>query len=328
MADNLTDMLLQENPKYGHLTAKAESDGPEMTTGAESPSEISISFVGMGLMGTPMATNLARAGFDLTVWNRTPARTTPPASLGAKIASSAPSAAAGADVLITMLPGGPAVEDLLFDQGVAAAMKPNATVVDMSSIPPHSAVEFAGNLSRLGIAWLDAPVSGGTKGAESGTLTIMVGGEFKVFERCGPVFEPLGRATHVGNAGAGQITKLANQIIVAATIGGVAEALLLAKTAGLDLEVVRNALSGGFADSRVLTEHGRRMTDRDWAPGGMVELQLKDLNNALAEAGELGLNLPLTANVTNLFRSLAESGESRSDHSALLLELERINSLA
>lgn len=296
-----------------------------MKTDVESPPKTRIAFLGMGLMGAPMATNLTKAGFDVTVWNRTRAKAEPLSNIGAKIAGTAPNAAEEADIVITMLPGGPAVDDLLFDQGVASALRPGATVVDMSSMAPHSAVEFAAKLDRLGVAWLDAPVSGGTKGAESGTLSIMVGGEPKAFARCIAVFDVLGRATHVGPAGAGQFAKLANQIIVAAAIGGVAEALLLSKTAGLDLEVVRNALSGGFAESRVLTEHGRRMTDRDFAPGGTVELQLKDLDNALTEAGELGLDLPLTANVTTLFRRLADSGSKDADHSALLLELERIN---
>jgi len=298
-----------------------------MIRGVEPPSEISITFLGMGLMGAPMAMNLAKAGFDLTVWNRTPAKTEPLSNLGAKIATTASNAATEADVVITMLPGGPAVGDLLFDQGVAAAMKPGATVVDMSSIPPHAAVEFADKLDKFGIEWLDAPVSGGTKGAESGTLSVMVGGEPEVFARCDLVFEPLGRAILVGSAGAGQTTKLANQIIVAAAIGGVAEALILTNAAGLDPEIVRKALSGGFAESRVLNEHGRRMTDRDFIPGGTVELQLKDLDNALVEAAELGLDLPLTANITTLFRGLADSGYGGSDHSALFLELERINSM-
>jgi len=297
-----------------------------MASGVKPSSQPRIAFLGLGLMGIPMAKNLATAGFDLTVWNRTPAKAESLAKYGASIAPTASDAGAGADVLITMLPGGPAVGDLLFDQGVAAALKPKTIVIDMSSIPPHSAVEFAYELNHRGIAWLDAPVSGGTKGAASGSLTIMVGGEPAIFAECAQVFEPLGRATHVGPAGAGQTAKLANQIIVAATIGGVAEALLLTKGAGLDQEVVRDALRGGFADSIVLSEHGRRMIDRDFAPGGTVELHLKDLSNALAEASELGLSLPLTANITTLFRSLAESGNAGVDHSAIFLELERISS--
>lgn len=298
-----------------------------MTKGEKPRADPRIGFLGMGLMGAPMAKNLAEAGYDLTVWNRTPEKAKPLADHGAEIATDAADVAAGAEIVFTMLPGGPAVGDVLFDQGVAAAMEPGAILVDTSSIPPQAAIEFADNLDRLGVGWLDAPVSGGTKGAESGTLTIMVGGKPEAFARCVRVFERLGRATHVGAAGAGQTAKLANQIIVAAAIGGVAEALLLTNTAGLDPEVVRDALSGGFADSRVLTEHGRRMTERDFVPGGTVELQLKDLDTALAEAAELGLDLPLTANVTALFRNLADSGNKGADHSALFLELERINAL-
>lgn len=319
---------IEARPSRGNRSraTKKERPAPVRQTGG-SPSDIRIAFLGMGKMGAPMAKNLVKAGYKLTVWNRTPAKAKPLRGHGASIATDAASAVAGADVVITMLSTGPAVGVLLFDQGVAAAMRPGTTVVDMSSIPPHSAAKYADALKELGIAWLDAPVSGGTKGAESGTLTILVGGEPDAFIRCAPILESMGRATHIGPAGAGQTAKLANQIIVAATIGGVAEALLLSITAGLDPVVVREALSGGFAESRVLTEHGRRMTDRDFVPGGTVEQQLKDLDTALAEASELGLDLPLTANVTTLFRSLADSGDVEVDHSALFLELERLNAI-
>lgn len=285
-----------------------------------------VAFLGLGRMGVPMATNLAKAGYDLTVWNRTQAKTESVRDQGVTVATNAATAASGADIAITMLQTDAAVKSVLFDHGVADAMRPGATVVDMSSISPHSAIAYADELSKREVSWLDAPVSGGTRGAGAATLTIMVGGAPDTFARCAPILEAMGRVTHVGPPGAGQVAKIANQIIVATTIGGVAEALLLTTAAGLDPAVVRDALSGGFADSRILEEHGRRMIERDFVPGGAVQVQLKDLNIALAAARELDLYLPLTERVTGMFQSMADLGNSDVDHSALILELERINS--
>lgn len=279
----------------------------------------------MGRMGAPMATNLAKAGYDLTVWNRTKSKTGPVAAVGATVAESAASAAMTADVVITILQTDVAVKSLLFDQGVAAAMAPDAIFIEMSTISPRSAIAYAEQLEERGVLWLDAPVSGGTLGAAAGTLTIMAGGSPETFARCEPILEVMGKATHIGPAGAGQVAKIANQIIVATTIGGVAEALLLTMSAGLDPEVVRNALKGGFADSRILEEHGRRIVDRDFVPGAAVEVQLKDLDIALAEAAELDLRLPLTEGVTSMFQSMSDRGDSNVDHSALILELECLN---
>ncbi|GMQ94378.1 MAG: NAD(P)-dependent oxidoreductase [Acidimicrobiia bacterium] len=293
--------------------------------GERPPGQIRIAFLGMGRMGAPMATNLAEDGYDLTVWNRTKATAKPLTDHGATVAVDAASAASGADVVITMLRTDAAVKSVLFDQGVADAVSSDTTVIDMSSIPPHSAIAYAGALAERGVSWLDAPVSGGTRGAADRTLTIMVGGSPESFARCAPILESMGRVTHIGPPGAGQVAKIANQIIVATTIGGVAEALLFTIAAGLDPEVVRDALTGGFADSRILKEQGRRMVDRDFAAGGAIEVQLKDLNIALAEAGEHDLYLPLTEKVTGMFQTMADQGHRRVDHSALILELERIN---
>lgn len=292
----------------------------------ESPAgRTAIAFLGLGRMGLPMATKLARAGYNLTVWNRTTAKAEPLRQVGATVTATAADAARDADVVITMLQTDAAVESVLFDQGVADAVSSGTTVVDMSSIAPHSAIAYAARLEGRGISWLDAPVSGGTRGAADGRLTIMVGGSPDTFGRCAPILEAMGRVTRVGPPGAGQVAKIANQIIVATTIGGVAEALLFTIAAGLDPGIVRGALNGGFADSRILKEHGRRMVDRDFVAGGAVEVQLKDLNIALGAAEKLDLHLPLTEKVTSMFQTMVDHGDSDIDHSALILELERMN---
>ncbi|MCZ7532696.1 MAG: NAD(P)-dependent oxidoreductase [Acidimicrobiia bacterium] len=283
-----------------------------------------IAFLGLGKMGVPMATNVARAGYEVTSWNRTYKNVESLSSVGASIAREAADAVSGADIIITMLKTDTAVREALFNEGVAEAARPGAIVIDMSSISPDAAIEYSDKLRTFGVSWLDAPVSGGTLGAAAGTLSIMVGGEPDTYARCLKVLKTMGRPTYIGPAGAGQVAKIANQIIVATTIGGVAEALLLTIAAGLDPEIVRKALAGGFADSRILEEHGRRMIDRNFTPGGSVDVQLKDLNIALAKARELRLLLPLTEEVTRLFQTMADAGENDIDHSALFLELERM----
>jgi 2-hydroxy-3-oxopropionate reductase len=226
-----------------------------------------IAFLGIGLMGAPMATNLLKAGFSVTVWNRTPAKAETLAAVGAKVSPSAADAVHDADIVITMLTNGPAVDDVLFGGGkVAAAIRKGVLVIDMSSIPPAIARDHAKRLAKLGIAHLDAPVSGGTGGAQSGKLVIMAGGPPDDFARAQTVFAPLGKPTLVGGSGAGQLAKLCNQAIVGITIGAVAEALLLAAAGGADPAAVRQALMGGFADSRILQEHGQRMLNRRFLP--------------------------------------------------------------
>jgi 2-hydroxy-3-oxopropionate reductase len=288
-----------------------------------------IAFLGIGLMGAPMAANLLKTGFAVTAWNRTPAKAEPLKGQGATVAPSAAAAAKDADIVITMLTNGPAVEDVLFGAPqVAAALRQGALVIDMSSIPPATARDHAARLAKLGIAYLDAPVSGGTGGARDGKLVIMAGGSPADFARAEPVFAALGKPTLIGPAGAGQLAKLCNQAIVGITIGAVAEALLLAAAGGADPAAVREALMGGFADSRVLREHGQRMLNRRFLPGFAVANQVKDLDTVLDAARQAKLELPLSAQVTALFKELAAEGGAGFDHSGLLLGLERRNAPA
>ena len=281
-----------------------------------------VALLGTGLMGAHMARNLARAGHDLSVWNRTRAKAEPLAEDGATVADSAAEAVAGAEFVVTMLSDGPTVRGLLDE--IVPAMDEGAVLVDMSSIKPGEAREHAAILREAGRHHLDAPVSGGTRGAEAGSLAIMAGGSEDVFERCRPVLEAMGRPTRVGPDGAGQLAKLCNQTIVAVTIGVVAEAVMLAQKGGADADAIREALKGGFADSTILQQHGGRMTARDFDPGGLSKFQLKDLDNALGEAGGLGLALPLTEQVRERFATLVHEMDGADlDHSALYLELER-----
>ena len=287
-----------------------------------------IAFLGTGIMGAPMAANLIKAGYAVAVWNRTAEKTRPLAGLGATGAESPAEAAKGAAVVFTMLSDGAAVGEVLFERGVADALEAGALVIDTSSIEPGRARDHAARLKDAGIGHLDAPVSGGPSGAEQAALAIMVGGEPDIFARGEEFLTRLGRPTHVGPPGAGQLAKLTNQIIVGLTIGAVAEGLLLASAGGANPAAVRQAMNGGFADSLILQIHGQRMLDRTFLPGGPVRMHLKDFNNILATAGELGLELPITRQVHALFESLAARGGADYDHSAVLLELERMNAPA
>jgi len=282
-----------------------------------------VAVLGTGLMGAPMAANLAKIRLPLTVWNRTPAKSQPLAALGAVVAPDIATAVAEADIVITMLEHGDAVAAVL-DQA-EPAMKPGAILVDMSSIPPALARDHAARLGLRGLGHLDAPVSGGTAGAVAGTLSIMVGGAEELFERARTILTVLGRPTHVGPSGAGQVAKLANQVIVTVTLGAVAEALLLAAAGGADPAAVREALLGGTADSRILTLHGQRMLERNFLPGGLARNQLKDIDTAMAEARVQGLTLPFAELAATLYRSLVETRGGELDHAGLLLELERLN---
>jgi 3-hydroxyisobutyrate dehydrogenase-like beta-hydroxyacid dehydrogenase len=288
-----------------------------------------IAFLGIGLMGFPMARRLCEAGHHVHAWNRSPGKAERLAPFGATVHDSARAAVTDTELVIGMLESGPVVESVLFDadRGAAAALGAGALVVDMASIRPAEARDHAARLAALGVAHLDAPVSGGTVGAEAGTLAIMAGGDAADFARAQPVLAALGRATHVGPHGAGQLAKLANQMIVGITIGAVAEALLLCGKGGADPARVREAITGGFADSRILQVHGQRMIERDFDARARMTVQLKDLRNALATAGELGFDAPVTA----LFESLYAEGVARGladlDHSALFLELAARNGL-
>jgi len=278
-------------------------------------------------MGAPMCQNLLSAGLPLTVWNRSLAKAEPLAKRGAVVADSPQSAAADADVVITMLSDGPAVSAVMFEQGAADAIREGVTHIDMSSIGADEAIEHAKRHAERGVRYLDSPVSGGTRGASAGELAIMAGGDAETFAAMQPVFAALGQATHVGPNGCGQLAKLANQIIVAITIGAVSEALILAGGGGADRAKVREALQGGFASSRILTEHGQRMVDRAFEPGGPAKFQLKDLHNALSAADRLDLELPITKLLHSLFDAMVQSGKGDMDHSGLLTHLEALNNI-
>jgi 2-hydroxy-3-oxopropionate reductase len=284
-----------------------------------------LGFIGLGIMGAPMAGHLRAAGHDLYVTTRS---AVPQALLDAgAIACKTPAEVAKqADIVFTMVPDTPDVQKVLFGEGgVAAALTKGKTVVDMSSISPIETQEFARQVEATGADWLDAPVSGGEVGAKAASLTIMVGGKDEVFARVQPFFALMGKnITHVGPAGAGQVTKVANQIIVALNIAAVGEALVFASRAGADPARVRAALMGGFAASRILEVHGERMIKRTFNPGFRIKLHQKDLNLALQGARSLGVSLPNTAMTAQLMQSMAAHGDDQLDHSALVTALERL----
>ncbi|MGP4693512.1 NAD(P)-dependent oxidoreductase [Agrobacterium cavarae] len=284
-----------------------------------------IAFIGTGLMGGPMARNLLKAGFTVRVWNRSVEKAQALVEHGAVLAASPADAAKGANIVITMLSDGNAVGNVLFDMGVAEALGKDAIVIDSSSIAPPIARDHSQKLKALGIAHVDAPVSGGVPGATAGTLAIMAGGDEATVTSLGDVFSAMGRLTYVGPSGAGQLCKLANQQIVAITIGAVAEAMMLVEAGGASREGFRNAIRGGFAESRILELHGERMVNRNFVPGGPSKFQLKDLNGVLATAKDLDLALPLTEEVTRAFDAFVGNGGADIDHSGLLLHLERLN---
>jgi 3-hydroxyisobutyrate dehydrogenase-like beta-hydroxyacid dehydrogenase len=288
---------------------------------------VNVAFLGIGLMGSRQAKRLLDAGHSLTVWNRSREKAEALSPFGARVVDTAAEAVGDADVVILMLENGRIVTDVLFSQRVAGALRPGAVLIDMSSIKPAEAQEHAKHLAERGVHHIDAPVSGGTLGAEQGTLAIMAGGESDIFDRVESILAIMGRPVHVGPHGAGQLAKLANQIIVGVTIGAVAEALLLAQRGGADPAKVREALRGGFAESRILELHGQRMVERDFVTKGRSVTHLKDLDNALDAAERIDLDsLPYTALTADLFRGLIENAGDL-DHSGLLVELERRNAL-
>ena len=289
---------------------------------------MNIAILGIGLMGYPMGRRLCAAGYVVHAWNRTPDKAQRLLTSGATVHASPVDAVRNADVIITMLDNGAVVERVLFDLGVAAAAKSGALLVDMSSITPAEARDHAARLSERHIAYLDAPVSGGTIGAENGTLAIMAGGKAATFEQALPVLNVFGRATHVGPTGAGQLAKIANQMIVGATIGIVAEALLLCERGGANMAKVKEAITGGFADSRVLQVHGQRMVERDFAPRGRMSVQLKDLLNALSTAREVGYDAPITALFEQLYAQGIDHGLADLDHAGLFVELASRNGMS
>jgi 2-hydroxy-3-oxopropionate reductase len=282
-----------------------------------------IGFVGLGIMGTPMAGHLIKAGHEVFLFS-IPAVPQALVEAGGKACANGKDVAQKADLVILMVPDTPHVRSALFDaNGIAEGLTSGKTVVDMSSISPIETKEFAKRINDLGCQYLDAPVSGGEMGAKNATLSIMVGGSEATFDQVRPVFELLGKnITLVGQNGDGQTAKVANQIIVALTIAAVGEALLFASKAGADPAKVRQALMGGFASSRILEVHGERMIKRTFAPGFRIRLHQKDLGLALQGARELGLALPQTANAAQLMQACAAHGMADLDHSALVKALE------
>ena len=283
-----------------------------------------IGFVGLGIMGRPMAHNLLKGGHQLFVYGK---RTVPPEIReGATVCDSLKAVAGHAETIIIMVPDTPDVENVLFSaDGIAAGLAPGKTIIDMSSISPIETKAFAARIVEKGCDYIDAPVSGGEVGARAASLTIMVGGSESAFNRVKPLFELMGKnITLVGDIGAGQTTKVANQIIVALTIEAVGEALLFASKAGADPAKVRQALMGGFASSKILEVHGERMIKRTFDPGFRIELHQKDLNLALSGARALHLSLPNTATCQELFNACAAHGGSAWDHSAMVRALEML----
>ena len=288
---------------------------------------LKIAVLGIGRMGAPMAQRLCKAGFAVQVWNRTPDKAQALASHGATAHAPVQDAVREADVVISLLESGPIVAHVLFELGAAQAMQPGSLMIDMASIKPAEARDHAERLNALGVAHLDAPVSGGTVAAEAGTLAIMVGGEASDLARALPVLQHLGKATHVGPHGAGQLAKLANQMIVGITIGAVAEALLLCAKGGADMAKVREAIGGGFAQSRILELHGQRMVERDFAPRARMSVQLKDMRNALDTAQSLGFEAPISALFEQLYAQAIDHGLTDLDHSGLFVELAQRNGM-
>ena len=284
-----------------------------------------IAFIGTGLMGYPMASNLLKKKLNLKVFSRTLDKAKPLEKLGAHISSSLGEAVKDTNIIITMLTDDEAVEKVLGDKEFLNNLKPSSTVIDMSSIKPKIAIQFGKILEEKEINFLDAPVSGGTIGAEDGSLAIMVGGEQKTFDYAFDTLKIMGNPTLVGPIGSGQVSKLANQIIVGVTIGAVAEAITLCEKAGVDANKFIKALSGGFADGKILQNHGKRMIDKDFSPKGKVSTHLKDMNNILECAGDFDTKLPISSLIKEMFNSLVERGNDNDDHSALYKEIENQN---
>jgi 3-hydroxyisobutyrate dehydrogenase len=288
------------------------------------PLETKVGFIGLGIMGMPMARNLIKAGFDLTVYNRTRSRTDGPVSAGARRADSPGDVASETDVVITMVSDTPDVEEVILgEQGVIEGIKPDAVVIDMSTISPQVTQRIADCLQERKAHMLDAPVSGGEQGAIDGTLSIMVGGEAEVYERCLPVFNAMGRSIiHVGPNAMGQTVKLMNQILVAGTLNAVVEALVFAHKSGVDLERAISVVTGGAAGSWQLANLAPRIIKRDFRPGFMIDLMQKDIGLVLEAAATKNIPLPTTSLIHQMFYALQARGEGKSGTQALVKYLE------
>ncbi|MDS7926870.1 MULTISPECIES: NAD(P)-dependent oxidoreductase [Acinetobacter] len=287
---------------------------------------VTIGFVGTGIMGLPMAMNLLEAGHQIKVWNRTLSKADSLKEAGAQVCFDLEQVGKDVEFLICMLSDGKTCDEILFkEHGATSKLKPESTVIVMSSIPVEVAQAQSEKCRERGFKYLDAPVSGGEKGAKNASLAIMVGGETKIFLQAETILSAMGRPILVGGVGCGMLAKLVNQMIVASTIATVSEGLLLASKAGADPIKLKQALTGGFADSPILQQHGERMLNRDFKPGGTARNQHKDIHTAVSYAKSLELNLPVAQQVSQLFENMLAAGDGELDHSGLIRELERMN---
>jgi len=284
-----------------------------------------IGFIGIGLMGFPMSKNLLKSGCKLNVFNRSIHKANSLKEFGAEISESVVELVKNSEVIITMLTDDAAVDQVMGDTDFIDNLIPGTIIIDMSSVKPETAIKHANNLKKKQINYLDSPVSGGTIGAEEASLAIMTGGEQKDFDEVESILNKMGNPTLVGPVGSGQVSKLANQIIVGLTIGAVAEAVTLCEKAGADPNKMINALTGGWADSKVLQTHGKRMISKDFSPKGKTFTQLKDMNNILECANGFNTHLPISNLVKQMYKTLVENGHGNDDHSSLYKEIERMN---
>ena len=276
-------------------------------------------------MGFPMAKNILKSGYELKAFNRTLAKAEALEKFGAEISKTVGELVKNSDIIITMLTDDKAVDEIMESSHFLENLKPGSIVIDMSSIKPITAKKHEKNLGLKKIEYLDAPVSGGTIGAEEGSLAIMIGGDQKVFKEAKDLLKTMGNPTLVGPVGSGQVSKLANQIIVGLTIGAVAEAVTLCEKAGADPIKMISALSGGWADSKVLQTHGKRMINKDFSPKGKTSTHLKDMKNILECANNFNTHLPISNLVKEMYKNLVENGHGNDDHSSLYKEIERMN---
>ena len=284
-----------------------------------------IGFIGIGLMGFPMAKNLLKAGYKLKVFNRSQDKAERLKEFGADISTSIQDVVNNADIIITMLTDDVAVEKVMSSNEFIKNIKSKATVIDMSSINPIISKKYAEILEKKNINYLDAPVSGGTIGAEEASLAIMVGGEESIFNECFDLLKILGNPTLVGPVSSGQISKLANQIIVGVTIGAVAEAVTLCEKSGTNPSKMIKALSGGWADSKILQTHGKRMINKDFSPKGKTSTQLKDMTNIINAGKAAELHLPISSLIKEMYKNLVKDGHGNTDHSSLYNEINKLN---
>ena len=285
----------------------------------------SIGFIGIGLMGFPMAKNLLKSGYNLKAYNRSQDKADRLKEFGAEISLSVKDVVTNADVVITMLTDDAAVEKVMSSDEFISNIKEGATVIDMSSVNPVLTIKYSKKLKEKKIDYLDAPVSGGTIGAEEATLAIMVGGDEETFKNCYELLKKMGNPTLVGPVSSGQISKLANQIIVGVTIGAVAEAVTLCEKSGTNPNKMIEALSGGWADSKILQTHGKRMIDKDFTPKGKTTTQLKDMTNIINAGKAVETHLPISSLVKEMYKDLVADGHGNTDHSSLYNAIEKIN---